>query len=112
LRRIFQGLLLLKKERKLGIRSSDTAQIVFEDCKVPAVNRLGEEGMGFKIAMTTLNGGRIGIAAQALGIAQASLEASIKYAKERKTFGSFWLSIRRYSLKLLIWLRRLKQLVC
>jgi alkylation response protein AidB-like acyl-CoA dehydrogenase len=85
----FPGVIVAKKERKLGIRSSDTAQIVFEDCKVPAVNRLGEEGMGFKIAMTTLNGGRIGIAAQALGIAQASLEASIKYAKERKTFGKF-----------------------
>lgn len=85
----FQGVIVTKKEKKLGIRSSDTAQIVFEDCKVPVVNRLGEEGMGFKIAMTTLNGGRIGIAAQALGIAQASLEASIKYAKERKTFGKF-----------------------
>jgi len=83
------GVIVTKKEKKLGIRSSDTAQIVFEDCKVPAVNRLGDEGMGFKIAMTTLNGGRIGIAAQALGIAQASLEASIKYAKERKTFGKF-----------------------
>lgn len=83
------GVIVAKKEKKLGIRSSDTAQIVFEDCKVPACNRLGEEGIGFKIAMTTLNGGRIGIAAQALGIAQASLEASIKYAKERKTFGKF-----------------------
>jgi alkylation response protein AidB-like acyl-CoA dehydrogenase len=83
------GVIVAKKEKKLGIRSSDTAQIVFEDCKVPASNRLGEEGAGFKIAMTTLNGGRIGIAAQALGIAQASLEASIKYAKERKTFGKY-----------------------
>lgn len=85
----FPGVIVTKKEKKLGIRSSDTAQIVFEDCKVPLANRLGDEGMGFKIAMTTLNGGRIGIAAQALGIAQASLEASIKYAKERKTFGKF-----------------------
>lgn len=85
----FPGVIVTKKEKKLGIRSSDTAQIVFEDCKVPVANRLGEEGMGFKIAMNTLNGGRIGIAAQALGIAQASLEASIKYAKERKTFGKF-----------------------
>ncbi len=85
----FQGVIVAKKEKKLGIRSSDTAQIVFEDCKVPVSNRLGEEGAGFKIAMTTLNGGRIGIAAQALGIAQASLEASVKYAKERKTFGKF-----------------------
>ncbi len=85
----FPGVIVTKKEKKLGIRSSDTAQIVFEDCKVPVANRLGEEGMGFKIAMNTLNGGRIGIAAQALGIAQASLEASIKYAKERKAFGKF-----------------------
>lgn len=85
----FQGVIVAKKEKKLGIRSSDTAQIVFEDCRVPVSNRLGEEGAGFKIAMTTLNGGRIGIAAQALGIAQASLEASIKYAKERKTFGKY-----------------------
>jgi len=85
----FPGVIVTKKERKLGIRSSDTAQIVFEDCRVPACNRLGDEGLGFKIAMTTLNGGRIGIAAQALGIAQASLEASIKYAKERKTFGKY-----------------------
>lgn len=83
----FPGVIVAKKEKKLGIRSSDTAQIIFEDCKVPAANRLGEEGVGYKIAMTTLNGGRIGIAAQALGIAQASLEAAIKYAKERKAFG-------------------------
>ncbi len=76
-----------KKEDKLGIRSSDTVSIAFEDCKVSAANLLGEEGFGFKFAMKTLDGGRIGIAAQALGIAQASLDASLKYSKERKAFG-------------------------
>lgn len=75
-----------KKENKLGIRSSDTVSIAFEDCTVPAANLIGEEGFGFKFAMKTLDGGRIGIAAQALGIAQASLDASIKYSKERKAF--------------------------
>jgi alkylation response protein AidB-like acyl-CoA dehydrogenase len=76
-----------KKENKLGIRSSDTTELVFEDCKIPLKNRIGEEGMGFKIAMRTLDGGRIGIAAQALGIAHAALERSAKYALERKQFG-------------------------
>lgn len=76
-----------KKERKLGIRSSDTVSLLFDNVKVPLENMIGEEGFGFKFAMMTLEGGRIGIAAQALGIAQASLEASIKYSKERKAFG-------------------------
>ncbi|MDE3056465.1 MAG: acyl-CoA dehydrogenase [Bacteroidota bacterium] len=75
-----------KKERKLGIRSSDTVSLSFQDVRVPVANRIGEEGFGFKFAMKTLDGGRIGIAAQALGIAQASLDASIKYSKERKAF--------------------------
>lgn len=75
-----------KKEDKLGIRSSDTCSIGLNNCKVPKENMLGEPGLGFKIAMETLNGGRIGIASQALGIAQASLEASVKYSKERKAF--------------------------
>lgn len=75
-----------KKEDKLGIRSSDTCSIGLNNCRVPKENILGEEGLGFKIAMETLNGGRIGIAAQALGIAAASLEASVKYSKERKAF--------------------------
>ncbi len=75
-----------KKEDKLGIRSSDTVSLSFEDCRVPAANRIGDEGFGFKFAMKTLDGGRIGIAAQALGIAQASLDASVKYSKERKAF--------------------------
>ncbi len=81
------GFAVAKKERKLGIRSSDTVSLAFQDCKVPAENLLAGEGFGFKFAMKTLEGGRIGIAAQALGIAQASLEASVKYAKQRKAFG-------------------------
>ena len=80
------GFNVAKKERKLGIRSSDTVSISFTDCRVPAANRIGEEGLGFKFAMRTLDGGRIGIAAQAVGIAQAALDASISYAKERKAF--------------------------
>jgi butyryl-CoA dehydrogenase len=75
------------KERKLGIRASATTQMFFEDCRVPASNLLGEEGQGFKIAMATLDGGRIGVAAQALGIAQAAYEAAVAYAKERVAFG-------------------------
>jgi alkylation response protein AidB-like acyl-CoA dehydrogenase len=75
------------KEDKLGIRSSDTCSLTFENCKVPAENLVWEEGKGFNFAMNTLNGGRIGIAAQAVGIAEASLDASLKYAQERKAFG-------------------------
>lgn len=80
------GFVVAKKERKLGIRSSDTVSISFSDCRVPQANRIGEEGLGFKFAMKTLDGGRIGIAAQAVGIAQAALDASVSYAKERKAF--------------------------
>ncbi len=76
-----------KKEKKLGIRSSPTLEIIFEDCRVPVENRLGEEGEGFKIAMQTLDGGRNGIAAQAVGIAQGALDAATSYAKERQQFG-------------------------
>jgi len=75
-----------KKEKKLGIRSSPTMEIVFENCRIPGTNLLGEEGEGFKVAMKTLDGGRIGIAAQALGIAQGALEQAVAYAKERKQF--------------------------
>jgi butyryl-CoA dehydrogenase len=74
-------------ENKLGIAGSGTCQIFCEECRVPVSLRLGEEGDGFKIAMTTLDGGRIGIAAQALGIARAALDAAVEYSKERKTFG-------------------------
>lgn len=77
-----------KKEDKLGIRSSDTCSLTFENCKVPAENLVWEEGKGFNFAMNTLNGGRIGIAAQAIGIAEASFEAALKYSKERKAFGA------------------------
>jgi butyryl-CoA dehydrogenase len=76
-----------KLEDKLGLRSSDTASLTFEDCRVPRANRLGEEGEGFKIALATLDGGRIGIAAQALGIAQGCLDEALAYAKERRQFG-------------------------
>ena len=77
-----------KKEDKLGIRSSDTCSLTFENCKVPIKNIVWEEGKGFNFAMNTLNGGRIGIASQAIGIAEASFEAALKYSKERKAFGS------------------------
>ncbi len=81
------GLSTGKKEDKLGIRASDTCDLYFENCRIPAENRIGEEGQGFKIAMKALGGGRIGIAAQALGLARAALEAAVSYAKERKQFG-------------------------
>jgi butyryl-CoA dehydrogenase len=81
------GFLIPRVEDKLGLRASDTAEFVFEGCRVPAGNRLGAEGQGFKIAMQTLDCGRIGIAAQAVGIARAALEASVAYAKERRSFG-------------------------
>ena len=76
-----------KKEDKLGIRGSSTYELVFDGCRVPAANRLGDEGQGFKIAMWTLDGGRVGIAAQAIGIAQAALDACVSYTQERKQFG-------------------------
>ena len=81
------GFLVPKVEDKLGIRASDTAEFVFEDCRVPVENRLGPEGMGFKIAMSSLDGGRIGIGAQAVGIAAGAFERSVVYARERKAFG-------------------------
>lgn len=83
----FPGFSIGKYEDKLGIRSSTTTEIIFDNCRVPAENLLGEEGEGFKIAMRTLDGGRNGIAAQAVGIAQGALDAAIEYAKERKQFG-------------------------
>ncbi|MDQ2912075.1 MAG: acyl-CoA dehydrogenase [Chloroflexota bacterium] len=76
-----------KLEKKLGIRGSDTAQLIFQDARVPAANLLGEVGQGFKIALSTLDGGRISIAAQAVGIARACLEDSLAYAKQREAFG-------------------------
>jgi len=82
-----QGFSVGKLERKLGIRGSDTAQLIFQDCRVPAANLLGAVGDGFKIALGTLDGGRISIAAQAVGIARACLEDALAYAKEREAFG-------------------------
>jgi alkylation response protein AidB-like acyl-CoA dehydrogenase len=81
------GLVRGKKEPKLGIRASATSEIIFEDCRVPAENLLGAEGEGFKIAMTVLDAGRIGIASQALGIAEAAYEAAREYAGQREAFG-------------------------
>ena len=81
------GFVVGKKEDKMGIRASDTHSLLFTDVKVPKENRIGDDGFGFKFAMSTLNGGRIGIAAQALGIAAGAYELSLKYSQERKSFG-------------------------
>lgn len=83
----FAGFSVGKKEKKLGIRSSPTTEIMFDNCRVPKENLLGEVGDGFKIAMQTLDGGRNGIAAQAVGIAQGALDAAVDYSKEREQFG-------------------------
>jgi alkylation response protein AidB-like acyl-CoA dehydrogenase len=80
------GFTVAKKEKKMGIRSSDTVSLAFEECRIPAANRIGEEGFGIKFALKTLDGGRIGIATQGLAIAEASLEAAVKYSHERKAF--------------------------
>ncbi len=83
----WEGFMIGKKEDKMGIRGSDTHSLMFTDVKVPVENRIREEGFGFTYAMETLNGGRIGIAAQALGIAAGAYELALAYSKERKTFG-------------------------
>lgn len=82
------GITVGKHENKMGMRSSDTHSVMFTDVRVPRENRIGEDGFGFKFAMETLNGGRIGIAAQALGIAAGAYERSVQYSKERKAFGT------------------------
>ena len=82
------GVIVGAKENKLGIRGSDTHTILFNDVKVPKENRIGEDGFGFKFAMKTLAGGRIGIAAQALGIASGAYELALAYSKQRKAFGT------------------------
>ena len=82
------GYIVARTEDKLGQHSSDTAQIVFEDCRVPAANLIGAEGEGYKIALSGLEGGRIGIAAQSVGMARAAFEAALAYAKERESFGA------------------------
>jgi len=84
----WEGFEIGPKEDKLGIRGSDTHSLIFNDVKVPKENRIGEDGFGFKFAMKTLSGGRIGIAAQALGIASGAYELALKYSKERKAFGT------------------------
>jgi len=89
-----------KKEDKLGIRSSDTCSLSFENCKVPKENLVWEEGKGFNFAMNTLNGGRIGIASQAIGIAEASLDAALKYSKTRKAFGKEIANLQAIQFKL------------
>ncbi len=89
-----------KKEDKLGIRSSDTSSLTFENCCVPKENLIWEEGKGFNFAMNTLNGGRIGISAQAIGIAEASLEAAVKYSKQRKAFGKTISNLQSIQFKL------------
>jgi butyryl-CoA dehydrogenase len=76
-----------KEEKKMGLRASDTVELIFEDCRVPAENLVGGEGDGFRIAMASLDGGRIGIASQSVGLAQAALDAAVSYAKERVQFG-------------------------
>lgn len=81
------GYTVARIEEKLGQHSSDTAQILFENCRVPAANRLGDEGQGLKIALSGLEGGRIGIASQSVGMARAAFEAALRYSKERVTFG-------------------------
>jgi butyryl-CoA dehydrogenase len=81
------GVVVAKQEHKLGIRGSDTTQLVFQDARVPDADRIGEVGGGFKVAMRALDGGRVGIASQALGIARACLEDAVAYAKQREAFG-------------------------
>jgi butyryl-CoA dehydrogenase len=83
----FRGFKVGRHEDKMGQRSSPSVEILLNDCEVPACNRLGEEGQGLKIALSTLDGGRIGIAAQAIGLAQGALEEAVKYAKQRRAFG-------------------------
>jgi alkylation response protein AidB-like acyl-CoA dehydrogenase len=95
-----EGFTVGAKENKLGIRGSDTHSLMFTDVKVPKENRLGEDGFGFKFAMSTLEGGRIGIASQALGIAAGAYELSVQYAKERKAFGKTIADLQAIQFKL------------
>jgi butyryl-CoA dehydrogenase len=81
------GFTVSKTEDKLGIRASDTAELVFEECRVPAAHRIGEEGQGFRVALSAIDGGRIGIGTQAVGIATGAYERAVAYARERKAFG-------------------------
>ncbi|XP_054724617.1 short-chain specific acyl-CoA dehydrogenase, mitochondrial-like [Uloborus diversus] len=94
------GLTLGKKEDKLGIRGSSTCNLIFEDCRIPKENLLGQQGEGFKIAMMSLDAGRIGIAGQALGIAQAALDCAVNYAAQRQAFGASILKLQAIQIKL------------
>ncbi|WP_448375401.1 acyl-CoA dehydrogenase [Fervidobacterium sp.] len=111
----FEGFRIGKPENKLGIRGSSTTELVFEDCRVPKENLLGSEGMGFKIALQTLDGGRIGVGAQALGIAEGAIAEVLKYVKERKQFnkpiGSFQ-GIQWYIADMITKTEAAKLLVC
>ncbi|QRO00059.1 acyl-CoA dehydrogenase family protein [Archangium violaceum] len=82
-----KGLIIGKHEDKMGLRASNTVSLTFEDCVIPAENLLGQEGQGFRLAMTALDGGRIGIASQACGVGRAALDAAVAYSKDRKAFG-------------------------
>jgi hypothetical protein len=94
------GYVVARIEAKLGQHSSDTAQILFENCRVPAANLIGEEGEGYKIALSSLEGGRIGIAAQSVGMARAAFEAAVAYAKQRESFGKLIFEHQAVSFKL------------
>ncbi|TPW19910.1 MAG: butyryl-CoA dehydrogenase, partial [Elusimicrobia bacterium] len=94
------GLSLGKKEKKMGMRGSDTREVSFKDCRVPAANLLGAENEGFKVAMALLDSGRIGIAAQSVGIAQAAFEEALAYAKQRKQFGKLLAQFQATQFKL------------
>ncbi|MCK4502371.1 MAG: acyl-CoA dehydrogenase family protein, partial [Desulfuromonadales bacterium] len=94
------GVSILKNENKMGIRGTFTTAFALDDVRIPAENMLGEEGQGFKIAMDTLDGGRVGIASQALGIAEGAFERSVEYAKERKQFGKPISSLQAIQFKL------------
>ncbi|HMN47602.1 MAG TPA: acyl-CoA dehydrogenase family protein [Ignavibacteriaceae bacterium] len=96
----FEGLIIGKKENKLGMRASDTTQLAFGNCKVPAENLLGEEGMGFINAMKVLEGGRISIAANSIGLAEGALNAALNYSKERKQFSKFLSEFQAIQFKL------------
>lgn len=110
--RDFPGFSIGKKEKKMGIRGSATCELIFENCIVPKENLLGKPGGGFGIAMKTLDGGRIGIASQALGIAQGAMDETVKYVKERKQFGNPSENSRIPSSNWLIWKRKYRLPVC
>jgi alkylation response protein AidB-like acyl-CoA dehydrogenase len=94
------GFRVAKKEKKLGIRASDTCELAFEDCRIPKENMIGPEGKGLRIALSALDNGRIGIAGQALGIAQGAFDAALAYSKERKQFGKLLSEFQAIQFKL------------